>query len=429
MLLRDYSVVHASPPCRLLSAGLGVLCCILLLAAPGRGMQPPHSPPGLRVCADPNNLPFSNRQQQGFENKIAELLARERGGRVAYTWWPQRRGFLRGTLNAGRCEVVMGVPVNYELALTTRPYYGSTYAFVYPSDAAYRLTSLDDVVLASLRIGVHLIGDDYTNSPPAHALSQRGLVENVVGCSVFGNYAEDSPPGKIVEAVAAGEIDTALVWGPIGGYFAQRHTPPLQVTPLPADAGSDRLPFRYDIAMGVRRGNQTLRAELDALLVQHARPIRAILQDYGVPLVGDETEQPSARAPSSDDLLQTVQAEMPPVQKASEQAAAASNGALQNADENPFTGDPTAIAEGEEYYKMLNCYGCHGMRGGGGMGPSINDAKWNVGKGTDADVMQQIMEGRGKMPSYKDSIDPDQAWKIIAYVRSLYKGSPDKVTW
>ena len=78
---------------------------------------------------------------------------------------------------------------------------------------------------------------------------------------------------------------------------------------------------------------------------------------------------------------------------------------------------------------MLNCYGCHGMRGGGGMGPSINDAKWNVGKGTDADVMQQIMEGRGKMPSYKDSIDPDQAWKIIAYVRSLYKGSPDKVTW
>ena len=180
----------------------------------------------------------------------------------------------------------MGVPVNYELALTTRPYYGSTYAFVYPSDAAYRLTSLDDAVLASLRIGVHLIGDDYTNSPPAHALSQRGLVENVVGYSVFGNYAEDSPPGKIVEAVAAGEIDTALVWGPIAGYFAQRHTPPLQVTPLPADAGSDRLPFRYDIAMGVRRGNQTLKAELDALLVQHARPIRAILQDYGVPLVG-----------------------------------------------------------------------------------------------------------------------------------------------
>ena len=280
--------------------------------------EPPDSPPGLRVCADPNNLPFSNRQQQGFENKIAELLARERGGRVAYTWWPQRRGFLRGTLNAGRCEVVMGVPVNYELALTTRPYYGSTYAFVYPSDAAYRLTSLDDAVLASLRIGVHLIGDDYTNSPPAHALSQRGLVENVIGYSVFGNYAEDSPPGKIVEAVAAGEIDTALVWGPIAGYFAQRHTPPLQVTPLPADAGSDRLPFRYDIAMGVRRGNQTLKAELDALLVQHARPIRAILQDYGVPLVGGETEQPSARVPNSDDLLQTVQAEMPPVQAAGE---------------------------------------------------------------------------------------------------------------
>ena len=429
MLRRSYLVDHAFSPCRLLSAGLGVLCCILLLAAPSQSEEPAGDPPVLRVCADPNNLPFSNQQHQGFENKIAELLAKEMGGGVAYTWWPQRRGFLRGTLNAGRCEVVMGVPAKYELVLTTRPYYQSTYAFVYRSDADYRLTSLDAAVLRSLRIGVHLIGDDYTNSPPAHALSQRGLVENVVGYSVYGNYAEDSPPGKIVAAVAAGEIDTALVWGPIAGYFAQRHTPPLRVTPLPADAGSDRLPFRYDIAMGVRRGNHALKAQLDALLVQHARPIRAILQDYGVPLLGVETVEPSARAPAPNTLLQTVQAETTPAQELSATTVAASNGDLQGTDKNPFTGDPTAIAEGKEYYKMLNCYGCHGMRGGGGMGPSINDAKWSAGRGTDADIMQQIMEGRGKMPSYKDSIDPDQAWKIIAYVRSLYRGSPDKVTW
>ncbi len=412
---QSYSANWVSFPRRLLFVGLGALCGVLLFATPSRGEEAV----GLRVCADPNNLPFSNRQGQGFENKIAELLAKERGGDVAYTWWPQRRGFLRGTLNAGRCEVVMGVPAKYELVLTTRPYYQSSYAFVYRPNADYRLTSLDDVVLRSLRIGVHLIGDDYTNSPPAHALSQRGLVKNVVGYSVYGNYAEDSPPGKIVTAVAAGEIDTALVWGPIAGYFAQRHTPPLRVTTLPADAGSARLPFRYGIAVGVRRGNQTLKAELDALLTRHAEPIRAILQDYAVPLLDGGA---SAHAPAPDASMQTAQVKTLPV-------VAASNHELAGTTRNPFTGDPAAIAEGREYYKMLNCYGCHGMRGGGGMGPSINDAKWSVGRGTDADVMQQIMEGRGKMPSFKDSIDPEQAWKLIAYVRSLYKGRPEKATW
>ena len=415
MLSRSYSATRVSFPRRLLFAGLGAFCGVFLFVTLGWSEEAV----GLRVCADPNNLPFSNRQGQGFENTIAELLAKERGGAVAYTWWPQRRGFLRGTLNAGRCEVVMGVPAKYESVLTTRPYYQSTYAFVYRPDADYRLASLDDAALRSLRIGVHLIGDDYTNSPPAHALSQRGLVENVVGYSVYGNYAEDSPPGKIVAAVAAGEIDTALVWGPIAGYFAQRYTPPLRVTPLPADAGSARLPFRYGIAVGVRRGNQALKAELDALLTRHAGPIRAILHDYGVPLSGGEE---SAHAPTPDASRQTAQLKTPP-------AVAASSDELAGTAKNPFTGDPRAIAEGKEYYKMLNCYGCHGMRGGGGMGPSINDAKWSVGRGTDADMMQQIMEGRGKMPSFKDSIEPEQAWKIIAYVRSLYTGRPEKVTW
>ena len=212
--------------------------------------------------------------------------------------------------------------------------------------------------------------------------------------------------------------------------FRSQHTPPLQVTPLPADAGSARLPFRYNIAMGVRRGNQTLKAELDALLSQHAGSIRAILQDYGVPLLDDgELGETSVSTSPPDVSVQTAQAETSPAKAAQETAAAAFHDELARVAKNPFTGDLEAIAEGKEYYKMLNCYGCHGMRGGGGMGPSINDAKWSVGKGTDADVMQQIMEGRGKMPSFKDSIDPDQAWKIIAYVRSLYKGSSDKVTW
>ena len=390
------------------------------------------SPPPFRVCADPNNLPFSNQKQQGFENKIAELFAKELGSALEYTWWPQRRGFLRGTLNAGRCDVIIGVPAQFGAVLTTQPYYQSTYAFVYPQTAAYQLTSLDDAILGHLRIGVHLIGDDYTNSPPAHALSARGIIEKVVGYSVYGNYAEDSPPSKIVEAVATGEIDAAIVWGPIAGYFAQQHTPPLNVVPLPADAGSPTLPFSYEMAMGVRKGNTGLKATLDMLLELKAAEIRAIFNDYGVPLIGEEIPQDSTPEVPVQATPQDAQQEVAPAET-EEQAAQIvgeiSEAGLNAMDKNPFTGDPEAIAEGKEYYKDLNCYGCHGMRGGGGMGPSISDSKWNVGNGTDADVMQQLMKGRGKMPSFEDSIDPDQAWKVIAFVRSLYKGSPDKVTW
>lgn len=397
----------------------------LLLAPPVWSQASPENLPTFRVCADPNNLPFSNQKQEGFENKIAALFAKELGSQLTYTWWPQRRGFLRGTLNAGRCEVIMGVPAQFDAVLTTQPYYQSTYVFIYPQAAAYQLSSLDDAILRHLRIGVHLIGDDYTNSPPAHALSARGIVENVVGYSVYGNYAEESPPSKIVEAVATGAIDAAIVWGPIAGYFAQQQTPPLHVVPLPADAGSPTLPFRYEIALGVGKDNQDLKAKLDRLLELKAAEIRAILNDYGVPVVGEDALQNSSSQDSSSEDTAPAETKALAVPIVGEVSAAG----LKAMDKNPYTGNPEAIAEGKGYYTMLNCYGCHGMRGGGGMGPSISDAKWNVGNGTDADVMQQLMKGRGKMPSYEDSIDPEQAWKIIAYVRSLYKGSPEKVTW
>ena len=415
-----------------------ILCVVsfLFLAPSAWSQGSPENPSVFRVCADPNNLPFSNQKQEGFENKIAALLATELNRELVYIWWPQRRGFLRGTLNAGRCEVVMGVPAQFDAVLTTRPYYQSTYVFVYPQTAAYQLTSLDDAILRHLRIGVHLIGDDYANSPPAHALSARGIVENVVGYSVYGNYAEDSPPGKIVEAVATRAIDAAIVWGPIAGYFAHQHTPPLHVVPLPADAGSPTLPFSYEIAMGVGKGEQDLKAKLDRMLEHKAVEIRAILNDYRVPIVGEDVPQQS----SAEIPVQVEQQAVQPPARKNAAPAETEESEVQIADEvvaaeptaldkNPYTGDPEAIAEGKEYYKMLNCYGCHGMRGGGGMGPSITDAKWNVGNGADADIMQQLMKGRGKMPSFEDSIDPDQAWKIIAYVRSLYKGSPNTVTW
>lgn len=238
-----------------------------------------------RVCADPNNLPFSNQKQEGFENKIAELLARDLDSYVTYTWWPQRRGFIRNTLRAGKCDVVMGVPAGYDPVLTTRPYYRSTYVFVYPKKAGYQIASLDDPILHQLRIGVHLIGDDYTNSPPAHALSTKGIVGKVVGYSVFGDYAEDSPPGKIIKAVATGEIDTAIVWGPIAGYFAQKQDTVLELVSVPFDPDLMFLPFAYNISLGVRRGDNDLRTKLDEILERKASQIQDILKEYGVPLL------------------------------------------------------------------------------------------------------------------------------------------------
>lgn len=242
----------------------------------------PHT---FRVCADPNNLPFSNRKQEGFENKIAALLARELGREVAYTWWPQRRGFIRNTLNAGACDVVMGVPSGYDPVLTTRPYYRSTYVFVYPQHAGYQVTSFDDPLLRRLKIGVHLIGDDYVNSPPAHALSTKGIVNNVVGYSIFGDYTEDSPPSRIITAVAAGEVDMAIVWGPIAGYFARKQPVPLALVPVPESAGSPSLPFVYGISVGVRRKDTELQATVDDVLTRKSAEIRQILEEYGVPLV------------------------------------------------------------------------------------------------------------------------------------------------
>ncbi len=370
------------------------------------------APSAFRVCADPNNLPFSNRRQEGFENELAEMLAGELGLSVAYTWWPQRRGFLRNTLNAGRCDVVMGIPAAVEMVLTTRPYYRSSYAFVYPADAAYTLDSLDDKVLRGLTIGVHLIGDDYTNSPPAHALSARGLVDNVVGYSVFGNYAEESPPGKIVEAVAAREIDVAIVWGPIAGYFAQHHAGALQVVPVEAPAGSEASSFAYDIALGVRRGDEALQRTLDDVLASQAPAIRTLLTDYGVPLPDVEvTETPPLAAVTA------------------ETTGIAAHASADVAKRNPYTGDPAAVREGEELYKLLNCYSCHGLHGGGGMGPDLTDEEWKEGTGSDLRVMGQIMTGRNKMPGYDGVITEEEAWKVIAYVRTLYKGDPATIEW
>jgi quinoprotein dehydrogenase-associated probable ABC transporter substrate-binding protein len=238
-----------------------------------------------RVCADPDNLPFSNEAMQGFENRLADLVAKDFDATPSYVWWGQRRGFIRNTMNAtlkeGRCEVVIGVPDKYDLVLTTKPYYRSTYVFVYRRDDGPAVKSLDDPALKTLRIGVHLLGENSGNGPPAHELAKRGIVGNVTSFSTF--YSAENPPSAIIDAVAAGRIDVAIVWGPIAGYFARRQTRALDLVPVPSGAGD--LPFAFDIAMGVRRGNDSLRDRLQAVIDRRAEEIAGILKDFGVPIV------------------------------------------------------------------------------------------------------------------------------------------------
>jgi quinoprotein dehydrogenase-associated probable ABC transporter substrate-binding protein len=239
----------------------------------------------LRVCADPNNLPFSNRQLEGMENRLATLVASEMGARVEYEWWAQRRGFIRNTLKAGKCDVVMGVPTSFELTLATRPYYRSTYVFVTKRGSPVHVRTFDDPALKRLRIGVQIIGDDYANTPPAHALSKRGIVKNVRGYTVYGDYSQPNPPARIVDAVASGEIDIAVVWGPLAGYFASREPVALALAPVSPQIELPYLPFVFDISMGVRREDVALRDTLDAILARRRSAVDSILQSYGVPRV------------------------------------------------------------------------------------------------------------------------------------------------
>jgi quinoprotein dehydrogenase-associated probable ABC transporter substrate-binding protein len=236
----------------------------------------------LRVCADPNTLPFSNERGEGFENKLAALLAADLHRPVQYTWWAERRGFLRQTLNAGMCDVVMGLPARTDAALTTRPYYQSAYVFVTRADRHLRLQSLDDAALRTLRIGVPLVGDDGGSAPPAENLSLRGIVRNIRGYSVYGDYTHENPPAELVRAVADRHIDVALAWGPLAGYFAGRGSVPLTVRVIRPTA-RDVAPLAFDISMGVRRSDAALRARLNAFLERERTAVDALLAAYHVP--------------------------------------------------------------------------------------------------------------------------------------------------
>jgi len=256
---------------------------LLPISLSAQTLRPNVEKPGvLRVCADPDNMPLSNQKGEGFEQKIAELIAKDWNSKVEYAWWPVRRGFFSRALNGRYCDVAMEAPAGMDMAGVTKPYFRSGYVFVTRKDSGLDIKSLADPRLKKLRIGVNLLNSDAENTPPAMALSQYGVVGNLVGFTTF--YSDSARPEDIVNAVAKKDIDVAIVWGPIAGYFVKQAPAPLAVVPLPARDSLSDFPFQYDIGLGVRRRDTELRDSLQSVLDRKAPEIRAILKQFGVPV-------------------------------------------------------------------------------------------------------------------------------------------------
>ena len=265
---------------------LGLLATAAALLATGSAATGDGSKE-LRVCGDPNNMPFSNEKREGIENKIAEVVAKELGLRVTYTWWPHQRGLVKRVLNTGRCDVMVGIPRGYDPVLWTKPYYRTGYVIAYRKGGV-RIRSLDDPALRRVKVGVQI------NTPPHDALGRRGIVgDNVVGYQLMfdSNFHPEEYPGKVVEDLIAGRIDVALVWGPIAGYFQKKKRAPIKLVAIDdKDAAGAR--FAFDISMGVRKADKELRARLDEALARRHDDITKILEDYGVPLLPLAGERP-----------------------------------------------------------------------------------------------------------------------------------------
>src|SRR5947209_4873686 len=239
----------------------------------------------LTACADPNNLPFSNRAGQGFENKLAGLIAADLDAKLDYVWWAQRRGYVHNTLGEAKCDFWPGITSNVEMVATTRPYYRSTYMFVSRAEANLKGLTLDDPRLRNLKIGVQMVGNDASNTPPAHALAERGVIANVRGYMLYGDYRRPIPPAAGVEAVERGDIDVALVWGPLAGYFAAPSPVPLRLEPVTPWFADQQWPMQFDVSVGVQKDNQKLLKDIDRDLVRRKADIRRLLEAYHVPLV------------------------------------------------------------------------------------------------------------------------------------------------
>jgi mxaJ protein len=267
------------------SLGLGFLLLVALgaTAQPARAqLRPGLEKPGvIRVCADPDNMPLSNQKGEGFEQKIAELVAKEWNAKIEYAWWPVRRGFFARALNGRYCDVAIQAPAEFDMAAVTKPYFRSGYVFVTRKADGLDLKSLADPRLKKLKIGVNILNSDAENTPPAMALSRYGVVGNLTGYPTF--YTDSIRPEDIVTAVAKKDIDVGIVWGPVAGYFARRSAVPLKLQPLAERDSATDFPFRFNIGIAVRRRDRALRDSLQTVLDRRKPEIQAILKEYGIP--------------------------------------------------------------------------------------------------------------------------------------------------
>ncbi len=234
----------------------------------------------LRVCADPGNLPYSNDKGEGFENKIAEVIAKDLGRPISYTWFPQTMGFVRKTLAANRCDLIIGVATTNELMQNTNPYYRSSYVLVHRADTPVPSGDLSDPAFKDLRVGIQV------NSPPATLAARNGLLGKARSYKLMVDTRIEKPIRDMITDLSNGEIDVALAWGPLAGYWAEQVDPSLAVVPLKPGLGLERTDFR--ISMGVRHGENEWKRKLNGILDSHSAEIHRILADYGVPLLDDQ---------------------------------------------------------------------------------------------------------------------------------------------
>lgn len=278
-------------PARSRSRGTLVAAALLAVSgamAPGARAQAPGlggtvelvDPKVFRVCADPRNLPFSNEAGEGFENKLAELFARKLGKTVSYTYYPQVIGFARNTLNAYRCDVVMGVAQGDDAMQATNPYYHTTYALVLrPGQGLDDVRALSDPRLKDKRLGV------VARTPPALLMVMDGLMEKAKPYPLTVDTRYEAPTRQMVDDILSGEIDGGVLWGPIAGYYASHAASPLRLAPLTDERG-ERMDFR--ISMGVRHSDQEWKRTLNRLIRDNQDEINHILVEYGVPLLDEQ---------------------------------------------------------------------------------------------------------------------------------------------
>ena len=274
---------------RAYSAAAGLLLSALLLASPAAvesawASDHPEAVDrsAFRVCSDPSNLPFSNDKGEGFENKIAELLAKKLNVPLKYTWYPNSIGFLRNTIRARRCDVVMGIVTGAELVQTTNPYYRSAYVMVTRKADNITADKIEDPALKELKIGLN------AGAPPADIVAQTGLAANVRPYDLYVDTRVQTPGKDMINDLAKKEIDVALLWGPIAGYFAAQHGDELKVTPLLNEARKNRMEFY--ITLAVRPGENKWKNDLNTLLRENKAEIDQILRDYHVPMLNARGE-------------------------------------------------------------------------------------------------------------------------------------------